>query len=630
MLTFFTDPYPDELIYSEMARYHYYIGNIDLLDTLEDLFGKRTIIPNLYLGSNLDYLCSRIKGTYNVEDLINNHTIFPYYKPFLPVERKIKLINAMKYGNCEGIYTSLGFAAGGICRKNSIQYCCKCVESDIKKYGEPYIHREHQLEGILLCPHHKTILSTFKNNSNNTSRIQYIRLETKELDLKKDINVINYNGIDFEKLIKISQMAFNLLHYNTNNINKEDVLDIYKNVLYEKGFMTIGNKVHQNELYHEFTRFYGENLLNLLECKIDVHNDYNWLRVITRKSKRASHPLRHLLLINFLVGDMDVFFNKINKKYNPFGEGPWPCLNKAADHYRQDIIEDVIISKESKAPVPLGTFKCSCGYIYARKGPDKSPDDRYKIGKTKTFGHVWTERLINLLKEVRYSSRQLAEIMGCDPNTIRKKASELNMNYFSLNKINNSQISSEKQDKKSGLKIEQFKNKVQEVVESNKDVGKLKIKALMTNEIRYIGKYDKGWMKNIFLSTENPKLNTCKVKVDWNERDNIYLRLVEEKCAEIYNRVPYQRITKSAIGTELGIRNMLYNNADKIPNTILFLQQNQETVEDFRIRRFNNIIKSFIEKDIPIQLWKVLRLASINSADFMEIKDKLKLPFELD
>ena len=196
--------------------------------------------------------------------------------------------------------------------------------------------------------------------------------------------------------------------------------------------------------------------------------------------------------------------------------------------------------------------------------------------------------------------------------------------------INNNQIINKKQEQKSGLKIDEYKNKVVEAIEANKDARKLKIKALMLNEIRYISKYDKAWMKNIFLSTENPKLNTGKVKVDWNERDNIYFRLVEEKCVEIYNRVPYQRVTKSAIGTELGIRNMLYNNADKIPNTILFIQNNQESVEDFRIRRLNDIIQYFIETDIPIQLWKVLRLASINSADFMEIRDKLKLPFNLN
>lgn len=68
---FFTDPYPDELLYSSFARYHKYVGNIDLLDTLEDLFGKRTIIPNLYLGSNLEYLCGELEGSYKSDELIN-------------------------------------------------------------------------------------------------------------------------------------------------------------------------------------------------------------------------------------------------------------------------------------------------------------------------------------------------------------------------------------------------------------------------------------------------------------------------------------------------------------------------------------------------------------------------------
>ena len=441
--------------------------------------------------------------------------------------------------------------------------------------------------------------------------------------------MINEDEIDFDILVKLACMSYELLQYDGDNINRDDVLSIYKNLLYEKGFMTIGYKVHQNELYYEFTRFYGEKLLNLFECNIDFHNENNWLKVITRKSNRTSHPLRHLLLINFLVGDIDIFFSKLHKTYNPFGQGPWPCLNKAANHYRRDIIEDVIISKDSKAPVPLGTFICSCGFIYARKGPDKSPDDRYKIGKTKAFGHVWTEKLINLLKEEKYSSRQLAEIMGCDANTIRKKASELNMNYFSLKKVDNSQNNSEKQRLKSGLKIEEYKNKVQDFIESNKSIGKLKLMALMPNEIRYICKYDKGWINCIFPIHEFHD-NKKGAKIDWNKRDSIYVSLVKDKYKEMYNRVPYQRITKSAIGTELGIRNMLYNHAEKLPNTMQFIHSKQESVEQFRIRRCNNTIKTFIDNELPVRLWKVIRLAGINSDIFMEIKDMIYIPEGMD
>jgi len=76
----------------------------------------------------------------------------------------------------------------------------------------------------------------------------------------------------FEKLIKLSQMAYKLLQCSINNFDRNDFLNTYKNLLYEKGFMSIGNIVHQNELYYEFKRFYGEEFLKLLECDIDFNN----------------------------------------------------------------------------------------------------------------------------------------------------------------------------------------------------------------------------------------------------------------------------------------------------------------------------------------------------------------------
>lgn len=92
-------------------------------------------------------------------------------------------------------------------------------------------------------------------------------------------------------------------------------------------------------------------------------------------------------------------------------------------------------------------------------------------------------------------------------------------------------------------------------------------------------KYDKDWLDTIWLSFENIESDKKPVKIDWNLRDRVYLGLVKEKCKDIYNRIPYQRVTESAIGTELGIRNMLYNNSDKIPDTISYIQKNHETVE---------------------------------------------------
>jgi hypothetical protein len=68
---------------------------------------------------------------------------------------------------------------------------------------------------------------------------------------------------------------------------------------------------------------------------------------------------------------------------------------------------------------------------------------------------------------------------------------------------------------------------------------------------------------------------------------------------------------------------MLYNHAEKLPNTIQFVHTKQESAEQFRIRRCNNIIKTFIDEETPMQLWEIQKLAGINKIAFNEIKDKL-------
>jgi hypothetical protein len=114
--------------------------------------------------------------------------------------------------------------------------------------------------------------------------------------------------------------------------------------LYKKGFITPGGRVKQNELYHEFTQFYGSSFLSLLESDIDNGNEFNWLRVITRDFSRAVHPIRHLMFIHFLQEDIKMFFDNMENDFYPFGVGPWPCLNKTSVHYKKDVVTEFLVS----------------------------------------------------------------------------------------------------------------------------------------------------------------------------------------------------------------------------------------------------------------------------------------------
>ena len=82
MLPFFTNPYTDELMYSAIARYHFYSGNIDCKDTLEEVFQSRFVIPSVEIGSHFAILAEQLGSNYSVETILANHTIYPYYVMF--------------------------------------------------------------------------------------------------------------------------------------------------------------------------------------------------------------------------------------------------------------------------------------------------------------------------------------------------------------------------------------------------------------------------------------------------------------------------------------------------------------------------------------------------------------------
>src|SRR5699024_11637314 len=137
--------YPDELIYSAIARYHFYSGNIDYKDTLEEVFQSRSVIPSLEIGSHFDALAQQIGNRYSVESLLAKNTIYPFYAPFLSKQRQQAILWDVQ-GDGNGLYTRLGMIAGGICKKDGLYYCSQCAMGDIDSYGAPYSHRAPQVK----------------------------------------------------------------------------------------------------------------------------------------------------------------------------------------------------------------------------------------------------------------------------------------------------------------------------------------------------------------------------------------------------------------------------------------------------------------------------------------------------
>ncbi|ADU31324.1 TnsD family Tn7-like transposition protein [Evansella cellulosilytica] len=500
MLPFFTNPYSNELVYSAIARYHFYSGNIDYKDTLEEVFHSRSVTPSVEIGSNFSILAQQLAPNHSLESLLSKHTIYPYYASFLSKSRKKEIIKDVQ-GDGQGLYSRLGMVAGGICKKNGLLYCPKCVTNDLEQYGEPYIHREHQLQGIVYCAHHELILKKYPIDFSTSSRIEFIRFDEKLMNLSMLHEVEPKEFITIQ--IALAKLAYQLLQLPIHNFCRESINFKYRTLLRERNLMTASNRIRQYELYNAFQSKFPKGFLEKCESAIVANDEYNWLKVITRKLKRHVHPFRHLLMLYFLEQDLDSFL-QVEADTGPFGSGPWPCLNKAANHYKEYVIQEVNVTRDFKSKAPIGTFECSCGFIYARKGPDRLSEDKYRIGRIKAFGDAWKAKLRELEAEGTYSTRTLARMFGVDSKTVIK--------YLS------SEIKIEGHSEKSiPSKLLIYRNQLLKGIRQYPSYSRTKIRLCFPKEYMYLYRHDNEWLFEQLPIIQREKNN--QVIVDWDSRD---------------------------------------------------------------------------------------------------------------
>lgn len=608
MLSFFTNPYPDELIYSAIARYHFYSGNIDCKDTLEEVFQSRSVIPSVEIGSHFSTLAQQLTPNYSVESLLAKHTIYPYYAPFLSKHRQKEILEDVQ-GYGQGLYTRLGMVAGGICKKDGLFYCPECATNDVEQYGEPYIHREHQLQGIIYCAHHELKLKKYPIDFSKLSRIEFIRFDKKLMNLSILQEVEPKEFITIQ--ITLAKMAYQLLQVPIHQFSRESINLKYHALLRERNLITTSNRIRQNELYKAFQSRFPKGFLEKYESTIDVNDEYNWLKVITRNIKRHVHPFRHLLMLYFLEKDVESFL-KIGADAGPFGRGPWPCLNKAASHYKQYVIADVIITRDFKTTNSIGTFSCSCGFKYARKGPDQTKEDKYRVGRVKNYGEVWKKKL-NDLANKGLSIRAIARELNVDSKTVKKYLAN-------REELINIEIAENSLTKQYRTELLNEMNQISKITRTH-------LRKRIPKQYMFLYRHDKEWLFTN-LPTKRKKDQPTQT-VDWDLRDQKYYMKIKLFHHEILLLEKPVRITQTLIGKRLGILANLERHLDKLPRTKKLLNEIKETVHDFQIRRCYRIIDQMLLENEPILLWKVQRVGAVKSHHFQKIKLLLEVYIQM-
>lgn len=154
MIAYFPTAYPDELLYSQLARYYTKSGYMAYTFAAEELFALKTIRPDMeFVNCYTPAAVQAITRNIPMEKVVVKHTMFPYYGRFLPEERRSRAFQALVFmaGNFHNLLPLLKSKNG---KARYLRYCPLCAAHDREKYGETYWHTIHQIIGIPVCPVH--------------------------------------------------------------------------------------------------------------------------------------------------------------------------------------------------------------------------------------------------------------------------------------------------------------------------------------------------------------------------------------------------------------------------------------------------------------------------------------------
>ena len=249
MLGLFPKLYPDELIYSVLARYYVRSGYSNYVFAAEDLFQNRYVRPSFEYASPLnDEVITYLREIDNIQNVLLRHTMFPYHCRFLPMERKNKAMQALI--NMDSNYRNYILFPK---RKPtpSMRYCPMCAADDRTTKGETYWHCLHQIQEMLVCPiHHCYLINTEYKLSGKLPP----NLISAEIVIPLSENIIL---CDNEKLLLLARYIKEIFDLPIKMDSDFAASDLFKRRTEKRCYRTPRGEVCRiTSLYNDFAEYY--------------------------------------------------------------------------------------------------------------------------------------------------------------------------------------------------------------------------------------------------------------------------------------------------------------------------------------------------------------------------------------
>lgn len=285
-----------ELWWSAMSRHAAMVLPLGPVKRHLALAGNRRSLGSPLFPRQLQLLSVNLNLEITGEQLVQDHSLLPYYSPFLAPRKVARATRCMlANGNVEffvGVTPMEDYPAW-------LRACPRCKADDIETYGTALWHRAHQPPGVVVCTRHGCELEETTASARAISQIAPLQT-AEEAGVQRCYGVPHPCRGDAHWL---AGQARRLMEQRIAAPDRQRLTGLYRHHLGVRGYITPMGRLQQTALLRDFgSRFDG--LFECVSCnRPSAESRDSWLARLLSDYSYDQSPLHHLLVMRFL--DLD-------------------------------------------------------------------------------------------------------------------------------------------------------------------------------------------------------------------------------------------------------------------------------------------------------------------------------------
>lgn len=490
-----------------------------------DLFGSPQAGLHHDFPSNLGNFCTNTNEAYgDIEAVANRLTTLPYFLRFRESPSNTEAVHLMSGSNAERLKFSLGLPASPIGALLPLRHCPECASLDHANHGFAYWRRDHQLPSSLVCMTHGSPLLEAKIRGDGTGWTRlHLPLDEREYGAPPAPLTNHPSAL----LMRLAILGSKALHDNLfiNDLNA--IHHAYLHGLKQNGLLTPTGRIRAGEFINRIEMTY-RSIADLppFDGVLNRRAIEGLLRLV-RKPRGPVNPISHLLLIDFLFGNWELFTSVLRWEQGIVVSNV--VFEQSEPH------EAAVVSIELQPPTEL---KEKLSSILRKVSEENFSLKKACISECvdintamRWLGKLGHTNLARRPKRVTHELRTKAVDLICSGLPLVLISKELGLSKATVDRICNESPELNKRWKNANLEWKRikFRQAFLDAMDLIAGLSRKEIRALKGIGFSWLHQHDGSWLSEHLPKPKAPtppKPANRRACVDWNARDNECLAAV--------------------------------------------------------------------------------------------------------